>query len=129
MSKKVTEIDMEQLSFFIDHNIVRMAVADAQYERGHAKPGTRLGKVVHCGFESFHFITWLKQSEFYKCGLKNGKLLLILVVCVNPAEQLIAVDLKFAALATLGLNFEHGERVFDHFNEADLVARRVTVVN
>ena len=44
MSQEVTEVYVEDIAIFVDHNIVRIAVPDAQNESGHAVTSARVGE-------------------------------------------------------------------------------------
>ncbi|KAH9395982.1 hypothetical protein TYRP_020060 [Tyrophagus putrescentiae] len=96
--QKVTKVNVEDLPVLVDHDVVWVAVADAQHEGGHAVAGTGACKVVHC------------------------VVVRIRVVLLDPLVQFGVVHLKCRHSSAHPLNAHHRLCVLHHLNQADVLA-------
>ena len=107
MSQKVSKVNVEQLALFIDHDVIRVSITDAENEGGHAKAGTAAREVLD-GFVEVFFIR---------------------VVGNDPFVQLVLVpDLELTSCASECLDLEYGHWVLDHFDETDVMPGRYNIV-
>jgi len=80
----VAEVDVKEATLLVHHDVVRVTVADAEYERGHAVAGTGARENVYGCLESVR----------------------ARVVCRDPAVELHCVELVASFYAALHLDLE-----------------------
>lgn len=116
------EVNVEHVPTFFQHDIVIVAVADAQDEGSNAPPGTRVQEVhhsLHINRKCYARERWSSDSASLRKGFSDGlNLLVVFLSSVKHVKPFLQSVLSEASTQTpLFMNLCQGHCLWYHFHQ------------
>ena len=93
VAQEMSEVDVKDVAILVDHDIIGIAIADAQYKSGHAITSTRVSERFNCLFipKPLFIRLFLNVqiliANLRKCGSYFGPLFFSLIHLCNWVES------------------------------------------